>query len=601
MSEEKKETQTKKTSEQGSLGGVRKVAPVGDAAGGEDGSYGGSASWFSRLRDTASAAAGTAFHTAKEGFRNLKDQTLRSTGKVVGAGFETVGNFLHISKMAAGVLVTGSLLLTSGAGILAWQNASWMDLVLRQEGTIDDCAEEVAAMRVSSSVGDVSGLALEYAAKAWAVGKAIGMTDEQCAGMLGNMQAESGMDATSIETIYDEPFNINGAKKSAAANDLCAFVTTSMRQKYVSSGMGVSGHTTAAGCTMASAGGSPSLISSAYEGLDGHFYPGLGLFGFTGASASSLAAYAASAGRNWYDFDLQMAFSLDTSGGYGRASWVQSWISSGSKPATPEEAAQQWNVSFEGNAGNFKGDVKGQYARQWYDQFAGTLGDQTYAQSVLALADTIAGGATNNAVASAEDRCADAEAVYDNSSLARAAVSYAYASISLGRGNDGTALYRAVHDAVFPGDTLYQSCDRGVTTAIRWSGYDDHVPAGSTSELDVYFQSTPEHWQMVGVFGQDVMFEDLQPGDILNTTAARRGDANGHIVLYVGNDLVQEKFPGSDACFVSASLNDWSPSCEGWTSGKFYGQGYYVYRNVQRESASIYTDVVAGQNLDDGS
>lgn len=587
----------KKKSNGDADGYVKKVQPsepVGDTAPDDSENTG------KKPRKGISGLVGGLVNGLSNGLKGAASELFgaKKIGNACSRANDAVANFLHIGKKTSAGLLIGSLVFGGVAGVFAYHDMAQYHKILRSEYIAqDDCVEEIDKMKVSGSeVGDVSGLQEEYAEKAWSVGKAIGLTDEQCAGMLGNMQGESSMDPTTIETIYDEPFNINGAQKSAAIQDLCAFTTGIMRQKYINSNFHVKPHTTKAGCTMAGGGSGTGINSAAYEGTDGHFFPGIGLFGFTGPEGNALTSYAESANMDWWEFDLQMAFIIDNTGGYSRAAWLYEWQS----PSSPEDAAVDFNIHFEGNASGFRNDTKAQYARQWYDKFKGSMGDTNYASSILAIADTVQGGSTSKAVAKAEEDCEEYKSDVDNSDLARAAVAYAYKTKELGIGNDGTELYRTVHQKVI-GDGIYQSCDRGVTTAIRWSGYDDLVPAGPTDDLDVYFQQHPEKWEKVGEFGVDVQIEDLQPGDILNTIPPRRGSAHGHIVLYVGNEIIKEKYPDAsdDAMFVSASLDERSPGCESWY-GQFVGDGYYVYRNVQTEENSIYKDVVKGMNLDDG-
>lgn len=541
-------------------------------------------------------------HKAKNG---VKD-TFKSVGSVTNKAFDDASNYLHVSKKILTSFTIVALSLGCGTGVLAMNNHHFLQrLYLEEDIDENNCAEDIEKMKSSGSeLGDVSGLADEYAAKAWAIGKAIGMSDEQAAGMLGNMDRESGLDPTTIEAIYDEPFNIDGPKKKAARDDVCAYVTTALRQTYINSGWTVPAHTTKAGCHMAAgSGGSMPLNIAAYEGASGHFAPGLGIFQFTGPNADALVQYAKSGSHDWWDFDVQMAFSIDETGGYGRAGWVHEWVA-GTKPSSPEDAATQWNEHFEGQTA-FSSE-KGKLARKWYDKFKGQKGDSTYAQSVIDLANAIQGGATATKIAKAIDECETAKSNYDNADLAKAAVAYAYETKEQGNGNNGTELYQFVHDAVYPGDNdkIYQSCDRGVTTAIRWSGSDDDCPRGNTDVLDNHFQTRTDRWQKVGEFGKDVKYEDLQPGDILNTNGARRIAANpkydcGHIVIYVGEEAVKEKFPNSSATFVSASLDERSPGCEHYYAGMFEGEGYYVYRNIKKTENPLYVNVAAGKNLKD--
>ena len=533
----------------------------------------------------------------KSGVSNLFG--LKAVASFAKGGVNSIADATNLStKVVTGVLVA-TLTLGTGTGAMVIANYHANNLLVKQEDYYDDgCVEDVNKMVVSGG-GGPTGDAEEYALKAWAVAKAFGLSDEQAAGMLGNMQEESGMDPTTIEGIYDEPFDITAPQKAACVSNLpeslCDYTRTAMRQKYINSGFGIQAWTTSAGCTMAGASGSPRIISQAYEGTDGHFFPGIGLFGFTGPEGNALFNYAESTNGqyNWYDFDLQMAFIFDTTGGYARASWVESWKNQTVSSAA--DAAVQWNINFEGNASNFKGSEKAASAVSWYNRFKGTAGDTAYAQSIIALANTIQGGAQSSSYKKAVDGCAGAKTVMaDNSDLARAAVSYAYETVSEGNGNDGTELYRYVHDAVFPGDGYYQSCDRGVGTAVRWSGYDDNFPPGNTSVQDAYLANSPS-WEFLGEFTGDI--DSLQPGDILITTAERCGQ--GHVVLYVSNEIVKEKFPSSDACFVSASFGERSPGCETWASGKFVGEGYYVYRNKQKSNPSQYTNVANGMSLND--
>lgn len=595
---------------------VKGVKPVHDVSGqtdsmsgqaesgltGTSGSYGGP---INAVRNGLSAAGAGVVNLVKDGVRSFKESGF-GTKKLLSAsssGLDRVSGFLHIPKAAAGVLV-GSLVLGSvGTGVSVYQQHAFTNFMVQQEDSDDedDCLEDVAATKSSSSSGamDTGGMAEEYAMKAWGVGKAIGMSDAQCAAMLGNMNEESHLDPTTIETIYGEPFNIKGAEKQAAVSDLCAFTTTAMRMKYVKSNYEIRDWTTSTGCHMAGGGGTGTRINSAaYEGSDGHFFPGIGLFGFTGPQGNALVDYAAAGNKDWWDFELQMAFIIDDTGGYSRANLVRQWIIDGEDDVAA--ATSWWNINFEGNASNFRIAERTAYAQQWYNKLKGTTGDTEFAQSVIGLADSIAGGsAAGSKAASETDKCASAKKSFDNNDLARAAVAYAYETVDEGRGNNGTQLYTFVHDAVAPGDDWYMSCDRGVATAVRWTDYDDDFPMGATDQQDAFCQMNSTQWEMVGEFGNDIMYEDLQPGDILITTAARRGRTHGHIVIYVSNEVVQEKYPGSDASFVSASYKERSPGCETWVSGKFYGQGYYVYRCTQPDNSGLYKDIAEGKNLND--
>ena len=96
-----------------------------------------------------------------------------------------------------------------------------------------------------------------------------------------------------------------------------------------------------------------------------------------------------------------------------------------------------------------------------------------FTNTVISMAGTVAGAATGNHAKEVEEEECGGEGAEEpnNGTLADAAVAYAWETKEMGNGNDGTQLYRAVKDAVAPNDTwIYQSCDRGVATAVRWSG-----------------------------------------------------------------------------------------------------------------------------------
>jgi len=184
----------------------------------------------------------------------------------------------------------------------------------------------------------------------------------------------------------------------------------------------------------------------------------------------------------------------------------------------------------------------------------------------------------------------------NHSTIAAAAVAYAWETKNKGRSNNGTQLYRAVKDAIFPGDPYYQSCDRGVATAIRWSGADDNFPDGGPNYQDEYLKAHSNLWTFIGKY--DDNYSKLKPGDIVITTTGRRisNRNHGHIVLFVGNGEVRKKYPNSDAEFVSASRDDRSPGC-GDHPSNYRSDGYHIYRyrgNYSGSMKNAYTGCASG-------
>lgn len=567
-------------------------------------------------RNVVSTVVGGLISTIRSGVQDFGSRVTKSVTVNVTSGCEHVGSFLNISTKAAALLLAGSIGLGGTVAGVFVHEYHHMNTILRQEDYEDDCAEEVKSMRASGSVSDVSGMLKRYAEKAWSVCKAMGMSDEQAAAMLGNMQAESGIDPTAVEAVYDEPYNIDGPVKSLAKSDLCEFTRVHVFPAYEKSGWTIYGCSTSNGCSYPSvSGGKSSINCSGYvDNRTGHFVPGIGLCGFTGGNATALLAYAEAANMDWWEFDVQMSFAIDSTGGYGGAAggakWIESWIPTANSIGTGEAGVRRATEEFCKNYEGIPIDSDSNrytYALNWYNEFKGKVGDAAYGATILNLANQIEGGALSKFVAKAVEECETAAPAYGNSSIAEAAVAYAYETTEMGKGNDGTALYRKLHDIVNPAGP-YQSCDVGVATAVRWSGADDEFVSYSCPLQYQYLESHPDKWQHMGTMGVDLTHDDLQPGDVMILP-------NNHTVVFVGHEAVKKKFPGSEAEIVSASYNTRSPGCEDWYShfeqpykyedpkgsGKYSSESYEVYRNIKPEDNPKYVNCVEGMVLDDGS
>lgn len=491
-----------------------------------------------------------------------------------------VGSALGISKMASGFLVGTLTFGAVAGGAVALLNYQYEQFMLTQEYIVkDDCVEDVeAAVEVATPAGDEGQqMQDENAAKAWAVFKAMGFTDAQAAGAIGNMYGEGHLCPFAMESDYltcpDEYWHIGPVKESYIA-DITAWTT--------------------------------NVVAPTYGGSLGPFYytsrhgaaAGVGLFQFTGMHYDDLEDWAAGLGTTWYDeekaFDVQMSFAIApcANGGYkgigASADWLRGWSS------TPINDVDEATYAFCKNYEGISNCAEQKYtaAHKYYDMFKGTMGDEAYAASILEMAQATAGSAAGSAVEEEADECGIEVKEYDNGDLARAAVAYAYKTKGEGKGNDGTELYQTLHRLIFPGDPYFQSCDRGVATAVRWAGADDSFPAGDTGYQLSYLNNNSDKWESLGpsVNMQDA--GELQPGDICV--------CDGHIVMYVGNEIIKEKFPDVDSSsdFVSASLNTRSPGC-GHDNFHVDTRPYMTFRLKQYETNSQYVDIVEGQNLND--
>lgn len=504
-------------------------------------------------------------------------------GAIQAVGSAIVGFVAGIGSAIAGVLGIGASVATAVTsiilvfalavgvvtGVVVVNNTN----VGSRDGALIDCTEDVRKAQSAESDVDTNAMTLENAKKIWSAMKTYGLSDDQIAGILGNFSAESGIDPTTIEGIYTEPHNINGSRHQSALKDLDAYVRGPLSQAYSNSG-------------------TDYTQNSGYMASDGKKYPGIGLAQWTGGGAMNFINFADSVGQDWWSLDYQIAYMLAKNaptGAYG----TRFWDEMKAQTSGAEDMATWFAKHFEGNT-VLAGDERRNAAADWKSQMSGWTQDSTYGDSVIALAQQLGATATDNTTAKALNKCIK-DLNYDNSTLAAAAVAYAYETQDEGRGNDGTDLYRRLLKAIAPGDPHFQSCDRGVATAVRWSGTDDTFPMGATNQQLDYLQ-TSEKWTEVGA-SSSLSMDDLMPGDVFCL--------DGHIFIYVGTDVVKAKYPNSNGDSVSASYQERSPGVGidatdiivRLNGQDWIGRGeYYVFRCSKPDNSTTYKDAGAGGN-----
>ena len=422
-----------------------------------------------------------------------------------------------------------------------------------------DCEAQLSEAVAGYTSSDTSAVTTENAKLIYSVFSEAGLSDYNIAGILGNWSVESGIDPTSIEGIYNERHSILGPSKSQAIADLDTYTQNVLFPKYANSGI--------------------SLNHAAYKAGDGLHYCGLGLGQWTGPRAKNLVDVAASLGMNWYNLESQLVYALGHDGNY--STFFQNW----SPEASAEDAAITFTRDWEGNTSLHQAERQ-TAAAEWAVTMLAWEANKEYASSILDAVGNVTLEASNSALINAASTCEEGEYIYaDNSSLAHAAVSYAYPTREQGIGNNGTALYQALHDEIFPGDPYYMSCDRSVAVAVRWSGTDDDFPKG-----DVFWQlehlATSDKWVEITNWGGNP--DNLSPGDLL----IRKDEEVSHIVMYVGAAAVMAQHPEAEpnSVIVSGSYGERSPGIGTWGSSL---ATYRVFRNIKKEENPQYTNAAA--------
>lgn len=508
-----------------------------------------------------------------------------------------VANVLAVGVTAVAVSMLGGIIGLVGVivvGAVALTNDS--NTARTDTAVVEDCMSgvNVAADELEDIDSDVNQDAqmAENAKKIYFVYKELGLTDNMIAGALGNYQAECSIDPTTVEGIYTEHYNINGEKHKEALGDDVANPDRSKLDAWTKN------HVKAKS-------GSFYFQTKTKQGICG-----LGLGQWTGPGAEDFLNSAVAQGKAWYDLDFQIIHSMKNYRPTFFSDWVKKYnpengtvtrpIRKGKQSTfknTPQDMATYFSYWYEGQTKNAQEDRR-KYAAKWVVQFPDwesgrTEEDTTNAQSILTAAQTTKIEAATTGLENASKGCEGSNKVYSggNGSIAEAAASFAYPTKAEAVGNNGTALYKKVCDAVI-NDHLYKSCDHCVCAAVRWSGADDSLPAGNTSTQAQYFASS-DKWQKVEDYNGDM--SKLQPGDILVITAAERGSAHGHVVVYAGYEAIKAAHPeikDENTTIVAASYGTRSAGCQPWYSEL---TKYTAYRNVTQEANSKYKNVLSAE------
>lgn len=163
--------------------------------------------------------------------------------------------------------------------------------------------------------GPIAPNELAHAKAVYGIFKSMGMPDENIAGILGNWSQESGVDPTSVQGIFDEPYKIGPRKQAKLASG-------------------------------------------------SNF--GIGLGQWTADRNRLLREYAASKGADWHSLELQLTFMTDPAGDNpSDVALIQKMIST--SLGSPREAAIFFEEKWE-RAGNPQLANRIAAAERWYDE-----------------------------------------------------------------------------------------------------------------------------------------------------------------------------------------------------------------------------------------
>ena len=399
-----------------------------------------------------------------------------------------------------------------------------------------DCQGIKKKTEMTEAETEVDNKKKETAHKIYVVFHDFGLSDVKIAGMLGNMETETtDVDPTCVEGVCGrEQFSI-GETKQKVLDDMDSYCKLTLFPAYDRNGV--------------------SYTKSGYRLDDGKYYCGVGLCQWTKESTRELIQTAGD--QPWYTLEFQLAMMLTDK--FHRKDFFKTWKEKDDGSAEAE--AIYFRHKYEGNTVNGQDSCQTN-ATKWLNIIStewnvaeedSTL--KTFVNNLFDMARNLGDISVDTIMSIGRKKCRSKLTGYDNSSMAAAAVSYAYATHEEGEGNNGTALYQKVHDNLWGSGDIYMSCDRSVAAAVLWSGTDDDFPAGDTNTQYQYMKDS-DKWESLGKSTDSGIYDNLQPGDILIL--------NGHVLMFVGHDLINNKHGNnatSDSDSVSGSYGTRSPTC----------------------------------------
>ncbi|WP_215544911.1 phage tail tip lysozyme [Amycolatopsis sp. CA-230715] len=270
-----------------------------------------------------------------------------------------------ISGVAVGAMVV-ALVAAAVAGVL--------DTTALTEGRLDSGAHHCAADAQDRNDGGGLGVVVPANTEAnaktvYSVLKGWGMPDENIAGILGNWSQESGIDPTSVESIFTEPYTLGPRKKAAWAGN--------------------------------------------FTHVPGQAHGGIGLGQWSNGRTMLLLDYARAKNVDWFTIQTQLAFMVQGDNP-GDVAVFTSMITA--KQPSPSAAAYHFHGAWERSADDAsRTALRARAAEMWFARMSGWKADGAVAGSVA----TIVGQAVTSAstaIATNSGDCGDTNSHRDTGS-----------------------------------------------------------------------------------------------------------------------------------------------------------------------------------------
>lgn len=322
----------------------------------------------------------------------------------IGAGISSaVGG--AISAATAGtasflvtIVVTGTAVF---GGVFGLNQQS--ELAQKDGGPVSCVAPAQRALdKIEGGEGAPSATVLANAKKIYSVLGAWGMSDENIAGIIGNWQAESGIDPTRVQNSPNSPYIVSPEEQAGAEN----------------------------------------------------LNNGIGLGQWTFGRNQNLRDYASGHSIEWGTIEAQLGFMLSAKEG-SDADIVRGMIAE--PKGTPGEAALYFHEKWERSADTAEMlERRATYATEWMGKFSGWTIDQTLANSILAQSGSTLGEANSTRSTQMREECRG---------VGQGTLSLKDGGLTLEEAEALMALYvqegEAFLDARYPGDAGPGDCGFG--------------------------------------------------------------------------------------------------------------------------------------------
>lgn len=284
---------------------------------------------------------------------------VKAVGKLLLSPFMAVGGFMAKSAGALfGVGAAATPAFALGTGVFAAFSVAALvgNLITGlggQETARDDgllggpCVVNAAAQQPGAGTAVPISESVELNAKrVYSVFKTWGMSDENIAGILGNWSRESGVDPTSVESIFTEPYRIGPRKQAAWDGN--------------------------------------------FTHIPGQEHGGIGLGQWSNGRTPMLLDYAEAKGIQWYTIEAQLAFMVQGDNP-SDAAVIRGMITT--SQGSPSAAAHYFHDNWERSADTAAMRAqRAAVAEQWFSRMSGWQVDPEVAGAVEDITGDLTSG-----------------------------------------------------------------------------------------------------------------------------------------------------------------------------------------------------------------